>query len=107
MPLVSKYDISSPFIVSVVEQVGFSLTGSNAPKIHFNSLVTNGISHPCQLDESTSIFRGVRSNYSFLSHFRCKLTQKPQMGRRVLRRHIWGYSVKKEARLIWVKVSTS
>ena len=32
----------------------------------FNPLVTNGISHPYHLDESTVIVRGVRSKFSFL-----------------------------------------
>ena len=31
----------------------------------FNPLVTNGISHPYHLDESTFIYRGTRSDVSF------------------------------------------
>ena len=32
----------------------------------------NGLSHHYQLDESTFIFRGVRSDFTFLSHFSMK-----------------------------------
>ena len=34
--------------------------------LHFNPLVTNGLSHPYHLDASTSILRGNRINFSFL-----------------------------------------
>ena len=56
----------------------------------------NGFSHHYQLDESTVIFRGVRSDIYFLSHFSMKFLQAnriAQIGRGILRRHIWGYSV--------------
>ena len=39
-----------------------------------NALVTNGISHHYQLDESTFIFSGIRSDFSFLFHFSMKFT---------------------------------
>ena len=39
----------------------------------FNPFVTNGLSHPYQLDESTFIFRGIGSNFSFLLHFSMKI----------------------------------
>ena len=75
-----------------------------------NPLVTNGFSHPYHLDESIVIFRGVRSNFSFLFHFSMKILSANRIapdGAPRLRRHIWGYSVclcrKKDARLIWVK----
>ena len=35
----------------------------------FNPLVTNGLSHPYHLDESTFIVRGISSDFSFLFHF--------------------------------------
>ena len=38
-----------------------------------NPYLTNGFSHHYQLDESTFIFRGVRSDFYFLSHFSMKL----------------------------------
>ena len=38
----------------------------------FNPLVTNGLSHPYHLDESTFIFRGIKSKISFLFHFLMK-----------------------------------
>ena len=38
----------------------------------FNLLGTNGLSHPYHLDESIFIFRGIRSNFSFLFHFSMK-----------------------------------
>ena len=34
-----------------------------------NPYLTNGYSHHYQLDESTFIFRGVRGDFYFLSHF--------------------------------------
>ena len=40
---------------------------------HINPLVTNGLSHSYQLDESTYIFRGNRSSFFlFLFHFSTK-----------------------------------
>ena len=40
------------------------------PGLMFNPLVTDGLSHPYHLDESTLIFRGIRSNFSFfISYF--------------------------------------
>ena len=44
-----------------------------------------------QLGESTFIFRGVRNDF-FISFFD-EIPPWPQMGRRILRRHIWGYVV--------------
>ena len=38
-----------------------------------NPLVTNGLSHPYHLDESTSIFRTIRSDFSFLFLFSMKI----------------------------------
>ena len=35
-----------------------------------NPLVKNGLSHRYHLGESIFIFRGIRSNFSFLFHFR-------------------------------------
>ena len=40
---------------------------------NLNPLVTNGFSHPYHLDESKFIFRGVRSDFSFLFHFSMKI----------------------------------
>ena len=40
----------------------------------FYPLVTNGLSHPYYLDESTFIFRGIRSDFSFLIQS-CKQTE--------------------------------
>ena len=40
-----------------------------AYKYHINPYLTNGFSHHYQLDESTFIFRGFRSDFLFLSHF--------------------------------------
>ena len=38
----------------------------------FNRYLTNGFSDHYQLDESTFIFRGARSDFYFLSHFSMK-----------------------------------
>ena len=40
-----------------------------------NPYLTNGFSHHYQLDESTFIFRGVRSDFQFLSQFLMKFLQ--------------------------------
>ena len=56
--------------------------------------MANGFSHHYQLDESTFVLRGVRSDLYFLSHFSMKFlcaNRKPQMGCHVLRRHVWCY----------------
>ena len=37
-----------------------------------NPLLMNGISHRYHLDESTFIFRGIRSNFLFVFHFSMK-----------------------------------
>ena len=42
---------------------------------HINPYLTNGFYHHYQLDESTFIFRGVRSDFKFLSHFSMKFLQ--------------------------------
>ena len=50
----------------------FSYGQSDSKLLKFttiNPLVTNGLSHPFQLDESTFIFRGIRSDFSFLFYF--------------------------------------
>ena len=36
---------------------------------NINPLVTNGLSHPCHLDEPTFILRDIRSSFSFLISF--------------------------------------
>ena len=62
-----------------------------------NPLVTNGLSHLYHLDESTSIFRGIRSNFSFLFNFSIKImsaNRKAPDGTPILPRHILGYSVR-------------
>ena len=38
-----------------------------------NPRVTNGLSHPYLLDESTFIFRDIKGNFSFLFHFSMKI----------------------------------
>ena len=40
--------------------------------IQFNPYMTNGFSHHYHLEESTFVFRGVRSDFYFLSHFSMK-----------------------------------
>ena len=42
------------------------------PISKFNPYLTNGFSHQYHLGESTFIFRGVRSDFYFLSHFSMK-----------------------------------
>ena len=37
--------------------------------------MTNGLSHPYHLDESTSILRGIRRNFSFLFYFSMNVMQ--------------------------------
>ena len=62
-----------------------------------NPYLTNGLSHHYHLGEATFVLGaqlGVILNFYLI--FRCNFstqTKSPQMGRRVLRRHIWDYSV--------------
>ena len=57
---------------------------------NLNPLVTNGLSHPYHLDESTFKWRCYSSDFSF-SFYRVNKQNSPRGD--VLRRHIWGYSV--------------
>ena len=70
----------------------------------FNPLVTNGLSHPYQLDESTLISRGIRSICSFSFQFSMKILSAnriaPHLGLTCL-----PVSHKKVARLIWVNTN--
>ena len=82
---------------------------------HLNPLVTSGLPHPYHLDESTFIFRGVRSSFSFFVSFFDEINVRKQKS------PIWGtafcsvisgailfaYVVKKGARLIWVNETKS
>ena len=74
--------------------------------VSINPYLKNGFSHHYQLGESTFIFRGVRSDFYFLSHFFDEISLCKQNSPRwddALRRPIWGYAVclcptKKDAR---------
>ena len=73
--------------------------------------MTNGLSHPYHLDESTFIYRGIRSDFSFLFHFSMKFLQAnriaPDGTPRFAASHLGLFclpmSHKRDARLIWVK----
>ena len=81
----------------------------------FNPLVTNGLSHPYHLDEFTFIFRDIRSNFSFLFHFSMKikianriaLDGTPRFAASHQGLFCLPVSHKKDARLIWVNISSS
>ena len=45
---------------------------------NLNPLVTNGLSHPYHLDESTFIFRDIRSNISILFHSSMKFLKQTE-----------------------------
>ena len=64
--------------------------------ILINLYLTNEFSHHYQLDESTYIFRGVRSDFYFLSHFSMKFLCANRIapdGTPRSARHIWDYAV--------------
>ena len=65
--------------------------------------MTNGLSHTYQLDKSTLISRGKRSNFLFLFHFSCSPDGTPRLAVSHLRLFFLPMSHKKDARLIWVK----
>ena len=73
--------------------------------------MTNGLSHPYHLDESTFIFRGIRSDFSFLFHFSIKFMKAnriaPDGTPHFCASHLGLFclpmSHKKDDRLIWVK----
>ena len=77
----------------------------------FNPLVTNGLSHPYHLDESTFIYMGIRSGFSFLFHFLMKIMSAnriapdgmPRLAASNLGLFCLPMSHKKGTRLIWVK----
>ena len=72
--------------------------------------MTNGLSHPYHLDESTSIFRDIRSEFSFLFNFSIKIFSAnrkvpdgtPHFAASHLGLFCLPMSHKKDARLIWV-----
>ena len=62
--------------------------------------MTNGLSHSYHLDVSIFVFRGIRSNFSFLFHFISFFDENNLSKQNSLRwdavflwLHIWGYSV--------------
>ena len=60
----------------ICKKLVFSRRGSNGYNniLQVNPLVTNRLSHPYHLDESTFIFRGFGSDFfSFLFHFSMKI----------------------------------
>ena len=68
--------------------------------VYINPYVTNGHFHPSFLDESTFVFRGSRSNFSFLFHFSMKFLKANSLAPdETLHsadcnwRLIWGYTV--------------
>ena len=77
-----------------------------------NLLVTNGFSHPYHLDESTFIFRGIRSNFLFLFHFSMKFKKANRIAPDGTPRSAASYlglfcltmPHKKDARLIWFTI---
>ena len=76
--------------------------------------MTNRLSHPYHLDESTFIFRGLRSKFSFLFHFSIKFIRAnriaPDGTPRFVASHLGLFYLpmhhKKDTRLIWVKIDT-
>ena len=85
--------------------------GDGKPLI--NPLVTNGISQSYQLDESTCVLRGIRSNCSCLFYFSMKimsenriaLDRTPLFAASRLGLFSLPMSNKKDARRIWVKIT--
>ena len=79
--------------------------------VYLNPLVTNGLSHPYQLNESTFVFWGIRSKFSFLFHFSMKIELAnriaPDGTPRFAASHLVLFSLpmsyKMDDRLIWVK----
>ena len=72
-------------------------------------LVTNGLSHPYQMYESTFIFRVVKRNFSFLFHFSMNYFSAnriaPDGTPHFAASHMGPMSNKKDARLIWVEIN--
>ena len=71
----------------------------------------NGLSHPYHLDEPTSVFRDIRSNFPILFHFLMKIISAnriapdgtPHFASSHLGLICLPMSHRKDARLIWVK----
>ena len=85
--------------------------GDGKPLI--NPLVTNGISQSYQLDESTFVLRGIRSNFScffffsmkIMSEKRIALDRTPLFAASRLGLFSLPMSHKKDVRRIWVKLT--
>ena len=67
--------------------------GDKAVRLCFNPYLMNGFAHRYQLGESTLIFRGVRSDFEFLSHFLMKLLLANRIAPDDSAASIWGYAV--------------
>ena len=78
-----------------------------------NPFVTNGLSHPYQMDESTFIFRGSVGDFSFLFHFSMNIRSAnriapdgtPRFAASHLRLFCLPMSHRKDTRLIWVNLT--
>ena len=60
---------ASVLVLSILIMPGSVLSSPFVFAEYINPPVTNGLSHPYQLDESTFIFRDIRSDFSFQFHF--------------------------------------
>ena len=63
------------FAIEIAVSISFGFLSSTALACStcFNPYVTNGLSHPYHLDESTFIFRGIINYFSFIFHFSMKI----------------------------------
>ena len=105
--------ISKPTYVITLVICDFQVNQTNGDHVYKpNPLVANGLSHPYHLDESIFILRGI-GNIFFLFHFSMKIMQAnriaPDRTPRFAASHLglfcFHISHKKDARLIWVKLT--
>ena len=87
-----------------------SVISSSFALTFFIPLVPNGFYHPYHFDESISILRGIRSNFSIILHVLMRIMSAnrlaPDETPRYAASHLGLFclpmSQKKDARLIWV-----
>ena len=93
-------------LIDIACQIGNRMGGN------FNPYLTNGFSHHYHLGESTFIFRGVRSDFYFLSHFSMKFfcanriapDGTPRSAASHLELYCLPMSLRKDTRLIRVNI---
>ena len=60
---------------------------------YYNPYLMNGFSHSYHLSQATFVFRGLKNDFYFLSHFSLKFLFANRIAPDGMPGHIWGYAV--------------